>query len=84
MKITRRISRSTVSIALLLALMLSITPPAHAAGDTDTWAHIDTSSASQGVISVTVDAVPSGYAVVSLFWKEDGEWTGTQRIHRIN
>lgn len=81
-RISRRISRSTVSVALLLALMLPV--PAHAAGDTDTWARIDTDNASQGVISVAVDAVPSGYAVVSLFWKEDGKWTGAQRIHRIN
>lgn len=35
------------SIALLLALMLSITSPAHAAGNTDTWAHINTDNASQ-------------------------------------
>lgn len=66
------------SIALLLGLILSITLPAHAAGNTDTWARIDTDNASQGSISVTVDAVPSGYAVVSLFWKEDGEWTGAR------
>lgn len=71
-----------ISIVLLLALALPV--PAHAADSSNTWAHIDTSSASQGVINITVDAVPSGYAVVSLFWKEDGEWTGTQRIHRIN
>lgn len=67
-----------ISIVLLLALMLSITLPAHAADSSNTWAHIDTSSASQGVINITVDAVPSGYAVVSLFWKEDGEWTGAK------
>lgn len=78
MKITRSISRSTVSIALLLALMLSIMPPAHAADSPTPWARIDTDNASQGVISVTVDAVPSGYAVVSLFWKEDGKWTGAK------
>lgn len=84
MKTIRSIPRSVASIALLLALVPSITSPAHAAGDTDTWAHIDTDNASQGTVSVTVDAVPSGYAVVSLFWKEDGKWTGAQRIHRIN
>lgn len=78
MKITRCISRSIASIALLLALMLSIAPPAHAAGNTNTWAHIDTSNAPQGVVSVSIDPVPSGYAVVSLFWKEDGKWTGAK------
>lgn len=78
MKTIRSIPRSVASIALLLALVLSITSPAHAAGDTDTWAHIDTSNAPQGVISVSVDPVPSGYAVVTLFWKEDGKWTGAK------
>lgn len=77
MKITRNKHYiRIISIALLLALMLPV--PAHAAGNTDTWAHIDTDNASQGVISVSIDPVPSGYAVVSLFWKEDGKWTGAK------
>lgn len=78
MKTIRSIPRSIASIALLLALMLSITSPAHAADSPAPWAHIDTSNASQGVISVSIDPVPSGYAVVSLFWKEDGKWTGAR------
>lgn len=68
-----------ISIVLLLALALPV--PAHAADSSNTWAHIDTGSASQGIINITVDAVPSGYAVVSLFWKENSR---TRRIHRIN
>lgn len=77
MKTIRSISRSIASIALLLALVLSITSPAHAS-NSSSWAHIDTSNASQGVVSVSIDPVPSGYAVVSLFWKEDGKWTGAK------